>query len=184
MAPFSLIAPEEPLAHEKLFPLLGMVRVPDARRGVDAARALLRIGGAGHSAVIHSRAPQTILAYGAAVRVLRVTVNAPGSTGASGLDTHLPITMTVGTGFFGRSSLTESLQPKHLVQWTRVAYASDPSVPFDDFEGLEPWRATAAAQPIAVTESFEAQESMGEAALSRDELRRLILAELREVVRT
>ena len=72
VAPFPLIVPEEPLAHEKLFPLLGLVRVPDAARGIDAARALLRIGGAGHSAVIHSRDPRTILAYGAAVGVLRV----------------------------------------------------------------------------------------------------------------
>ena len=111
--------PEEPLAHEKLFPLLGLVRVPDAARGIEAARALLRIGGAGHSAAIHSRDPRTILAYGAAVRVLRVTVNAPGSTGSAGLDTNLAPTMTVGTGFFGRSSLTENLQPQHLVQWTR-----------------------------------------------------------------
>ena len=55
--------------------------MPDAARGIDAARALLRIGGPGHSAVIHSRNPRTILAYGAAVNVLRVTVNAPGSTG-------------------------------------------------------------------------------------------------------
>ncbi len=109
VAPFPLIVPEEPLALEKLFPLLGLVRVPDAARGIDAARALLRIGGAGHSAVIHSRDPKTILAYGAAVRVLRVAVNAPGSTGSAGLDTNLAPTMTVGTGFFGRSSLTENL---------------------------------------------------------------------------
>ena len=73
VAPFPLIVPEEPLAHEKLFPLLGLVRVPDAARGIDAARALLRIGGAGHSAVIHSTDPRTILAYGAAVGVLRVS---------------------------------------------------------------------------------------------------------------
>ena len=81
VAPFPLVVPEEPLAREKLFPLLGLVRVPDAARGIDAARSLLRIGGAGHSAVIHSRDPRTILAYGAAVGVLRVAVNAPGSTG-------------------------------------------------------------------------------------------------------
>ena len=37
--------PEEPLAREKLCPVLGLVRVPDARRGIDAARAVLRIGG-------------------------------------------------------------------------------------------------------------------------------------------
>ena len=122
VAPFPLIVPEEPLAREKLFPLLGLVRVPDAARGIDAARALLRIGGAGHSAVIHSHDPRTILAYGAALGVLRVSVNAPGSTGGSGLDTNLAPTMTVGTGFFGRSSLTENLQPQHLTQWTRLAY--------------------------------------------------------------
>ncbi len=122
VAPFPLIVPEEPLALEKLFPLLGLVRVPDAARGIDAARALLRIGGAGHSAVIHSRDPRTILAYGAAVRVLRVSVNAPGSQGSSGLDTNLAPTMTVGTGFFGRSALTENLEPRHLTQWTRLAY--------------------------------------------------------------
>jgi acetaldehyde dehydrogenase/alcohol dehydrogenase len=107
VAPFPLIVPEEPLAHEKPFPLLGMVRVPDLERGIGAARALLRIGGAGHSAVIHSRTPATILAYGAALGVLRVSVNAPGSTGSAGLDTHL----------------TENLHPRDLVQWTQVVYA-------------------------------------------------------------
>jgi acetaldehyde dehydrogenase / alcohol dehydrogenase len=187
VAPFEMVAPEEPLAHEKLFPLLGMVRVPDAQRGIDAARALLRIGGAGHSAVIHSHTPATILAYGAAVNVLRVSVNAPGSTGAAGLDTHLPLTMTIGTGFFGRSSLTQSLQPEHLVQWTRVAYASDPSERFDDFTGLEPWSAVPAAEPVPEpaagvgTAIWDSSTPPGE--LTREQLRSLILAELHEVVR-
>jgi acetaldehyde dehydrogenase / alcohol dehydrogenase len=183
VAPFEMVVPEEPLAREKLFPLLGMVRVRDARHGIDAARAVLRIGGAGHSAVIHSRSPATILAYGAAVRVLRVSVNAPGSTGAAGLDTHLPLTMTIGTGFFGRSSLTESLQPDHLVQWTRIAYASDPSVPFGEFAGLEPWSELPAQPPVAHAHAPEGGPAGdGAGGLSRAELRRLILAELREVV--
>ncbi len=76
-----------------------------------------------------------------------MTVNAPGSTGSAGLDTNLPPTMTIGTGFFGRSSLGENLQPQHLMQWTRVAYASDPDEPFGDFTGLEPWAARPAAAP-------------------------------------
>jgi acyl-CoA reductase-like NAD-dependent aldehyde dehydrogenase len=171
VAPFPLIVPEEPLALEKLFPLLGLVRVPDAARGIDAARALLRIGGAGHSAVIHSTDPKTILAYGAAVRVLRVSVNAPGSTGASGLDTNLAPTMTVGTGFFGRSSLTENLEPRHLTQWTRMAYATEE--PFGDFTGLEPWEARPEPAPVARPSGN---------GLTRDDLRQLILDELRELV--
>jgi acyl-CoA reductase-like NAD-dependent aldehyde dehydrogenase len=175
VAPFGLIVPEEPLALEKLFPLLGLVRVPDAARGIEAARALLRIGGAGHSAVIHSRDPRTILAYGAAVRVLRVSVNAPGSTGGSGLDTNLAPTMTVGTGFFGRSALTENLQPRHLTQWTRLAYASDPAEPFGDFAGLEPWSVRPEPAPVQARPSHDGE-------LTRDDVRRMILDELRELV--
>jgi acetaldehyde dehydrogenase / alcohol dehydrogenase len=171
VAPFELAVPEEPLATEKLFPLLGLVRVPDAARGIDAARALLRIGGGGHSAVIHSRDPRTILAYGAAVRVLRVTVNAPGSTGSAGLDTNLAPTMTIGTGFFGRSSLTENLQPRHLMQWTRLAYGTD--APFGEFDGLQPW--SAVPQPVPVAHAERPQ-------ISREDLRRAILEELRELV--
>jgi acyl-CoA reductase-like NAD-dependent aldehyde dehydrogenase len=184
VAPFELIVPEEPLAHEKLFPLLGMVRVPDARRGIEAANALLRIGGRGHSAVIHSHAAETILAYGAALEVLRISVNAPGSTGSSGLDTDLAPTMTVGTGFFGRSSLTRNLEPGDLVQWTQLAYASDPSEPFGDFSGLEPW-SVAAHAPRPQSPPPQSAETIPTAGgLSMDELRRLILDELRELVRS
>src|SRR3954462_1886388 len=172
VAPFALVMPEEPLALEKLFPLLGLVRVSDALRGIAAARALLRIGGGGHSAVIHSRDPRTILAYGAAVDVLRVTVNAPGSTGSAGLDTALPPSMTIGTGFFGRSSLTENLQPRHLLQWTRLAYGT--AEPFGDFTGLEPWSARPEPAPAPARPAADG--------VSRDELRRLILDELRELV--
>jgi acetaldehyde dehydrogenase/alcohol dehydrogenase len=172
VAPFAHIVPEEPLAHEKLFPLLGLVRVPDAARGIDAARALLRIGGAGHSAVIHSQDPHTVMAYGVGVRVLRVAVNAPGSTGSAGLDTNLAPTMTVGTGFFGRSSLTENLQPQHLVQWTRLAY--DKAVPFAEYGGLEPWAARPEPVPVA-------RPAAG-ADVGRDEVRRMILDELRDLV--
>ena len=177
VAPFSLVVPEEPLAREKLFPLLGLVRVPDARRGIDAARAMLRIGGAGHSAVIHSHDPRTIMAYGAAVQVLRVTVNAGGSTGSAGLDTNLAPTMTIGTGFFGRSSLGENLEPRHLINMTRVAYTTDPSEPFGDFSGLEPWSAAPEADPVpSPALSTGAHDA-------REEIRRIVLEELRELVR-
>jgi acetaldehyde dehydrogenase / alcohol dehydrogenase len=175
IAPFGLIVPEEPLALEKLFPLLGLVRVPDAAGGIEAARALLRIGGAGHSAVIHSRDPRTILAYGAAVKVLRVGVNTPGSTGTAGLDTNLAPSMTVGTGFFGRSALTENLQPQHLTQWTRLAY--DTSQPLGDFTGLQPWSARPEPAPVAARARQTPEPS-------RDELRRMIVDELRTLVGT
>jgi len=177
VAPFSLVVPEEPLAREKLFPLLGLVRVPDARRGIDAARAMLRIGGAGHSAAIHSRDPRTVMAYGAAVQVLRVSVNVGASTGSAGIGTNLAPTMTVGTGFFGRSSLGENLEPRHLINLTRVAYTSDPAEPFGDFDGLQPWNAVLHAEPVP------APDSPVDVQLAREEIRRVVLEELRELVR-
>ena len=47
LAPFDLVVPEEPFAHEKLCPVLGLVSVPNVDRGIDAARAVLRIYRAG-----------------------------------------------------------------------------------------------------------------------------------------
>lgn len=147
LAPFDLVVPEEPLAHEKLCPVLGLVRVPSARGGIAAARSVLRLTGRGHSAAIHSTDPQVIMDYAAAVEVLRVSVNAGNSLGSAGLETNLAPSMTIGTGFFGRSSVAENLHPKHLVQWTRLAYHRDPGEVFGDFSMITPWRAPAAVTP-------------------------------------
>jgi acetaldehyde dehydrogenase / alcohol dehydrogenase len=139
LAPFDLVVDEEPLAHEKLCPVLGVVRTESADRGIEAARAVVRMGGAGHSAAVHSTDPGVIMRYGIRVPVLRITVNAGNSTGSSGLDTNLAPSMTLGTGFVGRSSIGENLEPRHLVNWTRVAYNADAGVPFDDFAGIAAW---------------------------------------------
>jgi hypothetical protein len=199
LAPFDLVVGEEPLAHEKLCPVLGLVRVPSAARGIRTAVAVLRIGGAGHSAVVHSTDPRTVLDYAAAVRVLRVTVNEGGSTGSAGFGTHLAPSMTIGTGFVGRSSLGENLEPKHLVNWTRVAYSTDASEVLPTFDRLEPWAAPVAAvppYPVAINQAPHAVPAApsvpaavpGDAGRPepgelREELRRLIIEELSTIIR-
>ena len=147
LAPVELVVPEEPFCREKLSPVLGVVTVPTAERGIEAARAVVRIGGAGHSAAIHSLDPQVIARYGVRVPVLRMAVNAGNSTGSAGMDTNLAPSMTLGTGFVGRSSIGENLEPRHLVNWTQVAFNSDPAVPFADFAGIEPWHRPAGRVP-------------------------------------
>jgi hypothetical protein len=117
------------------------------------------------------------MAFGAAVGVLRVAVNVGASTGAAGIGTNLAPTMTIGTGFFGRSSLGENLEPRHLINLTRVAYASDPTEPFGEFGGLQPWSTTLAV------ESVPAPEARVDVEVGRAEIRRLVLEELRELVR-
>ncbi|GAA3800166.1 aldehyde dehydrogenase family protein [Sphaerisporangium flaviroseum] len=197
LAPIDLAVPEEPLAHEKLCPVLALLRVPSARRGINAARAVLRISGAGHSAAVHSTDSATIMEFGAAVPVLRISVNAGNSTGASGIDTNLPISMTIGTGFVGGSSAGENLQPGNLVNWTKVAYHVD--APFGDFDRLSPWSPPGGQVPAyprasnartapapsarpAPAGTGPASPGAGDDRL-RDEIRRLILEELATLVR-
>jgi acetaldehyde dehydrogenase/alcohol dehydrogenase len=189
---FDQVVPEEVLAREKLTPLLGMVRVPSVAAGIKAARAVLRISGAGHSAAVHSTDPETILAFGAACNVLRVSVNVGNSLGSSGIQTHLAPTMTIGTGYAGRSSVGENLRPDHLVNWVRLAHNADAKVPMGDFAGLSPWRAASGPVPAYPVPS----NARGDAAPPvrreptevaedddlREELRRIIIEELHDLI--
>ncbi len=59
--------------------------------------------------------------------MLRVSVNVRQQPRRRGFDTNLAPSMTIGTGFAGRSSLGENLEPQHLVNWTRIAYNADTS---------------------------------------------------------
>lgn len=208
VAPIDRVGVDEPLSREKLCPVLGFVRAPHVAAAINVARALIRMSGAGHSAAIHSRMPATIMAYGAAVQALRVVVNAPCSQGAAGFSTHLAPTFTIGTGFFGRSSVGDNIGPQHLVNWTRIAYSNEASEPFGDFSDLEPWgdRPGAAGReaPISLgvlqegappragamvrsgVPTAPAQAGRGaapdETALMREDIRRLVLEELRRAL--
>ncbi len=192
VAEIDRVGVDERLSREKLCPVLGFVRVPHVEAGITTARALIRMSGAGHSAAIHSRTPATILAYGQAVKALRVVVNAPCSQGAAGFATHLAPTFTIGTGFFGGSSIGENIEPRHLVNWTRIAYSDEASEPFGDFDGLETW-----ARPGTIAVGREAPMSLGklqegapaasgdtdEIAQLREEIRRMVLEELRSALK-
>src|SRR5260370_31945981 len=47
LAPVDLVVPEEPFCREKLSPVLGVVSAPTASHGIEAARAVVRIGAPG-----------------------------------------------------------------------------------------------------------------------------------------
>jgi acetaldehyde dehydrogenase/alcohol dehydrogenase len=136
--------------------------------------------------------------------VLRVAVNVGNSLGSAGLQTNLAPSMTIGTGFFGRSSVAENLHPSHLVQWTRLAYSSDPAEPFGDFAGLIPWQAPAGpvppypvasnqrdgghpagpgSPPAAAVRSGHHDLSPDAVGALRAEIRRLVIEELSQLVR-
>ncbi|HEV2257738.1 MAG TPA: hypothetical protein VGS06_31780, partial [Streptosporangiaceae bacterium] len=128
------------------------------------------------------------------------------SLGSAGLETNLAPTMTIGTGFFGRSSVAENLHPSHLVQWTRLAYNSARAEPFGDFTGLVPWQAPAGPVPAYPVASNQRDGGLGpgpgthgpatgttvrsdeiqwqpDAAALREEIRRMVIEELAQLVR-
>jgi hypothetical protein len=103
--------------------------------------------------------------------------------------------MTIGTGYAGRSSVGENLRPDHLVNWVRLAYNVDATVPMADFAGLSPWRATAGPVPAYPTPSNARDASPnatpprrtpdpgpGEDDDLREELRRIIIEELHDLI--
>ena len=99
---------------------------------------MMRNSGRGHSAAIHSKNEATIMAFAAAVPALRVAVNTGCSLGASGFETNLGPSMTIGTGFAGGSSIGDNLTPHHFVHYARIAYNKEASEAFGRFEGLDP----------------------------------------------
>ncbi|MDO3403017.1 aldehyde dehydrogenase family protein [Mycolicibacterium neoaurum] len=198
VAPFGQVISEEVLAHEKLSPVLGMTTVADANRGIRAARAVVRIAGAGHSAAIHSENPAVITEFATQVPVLRVSVNVGNSTGSSGLETNLAPSMTIGTGFVGRSSIGENLQPDNLVNWTRIAYNSDAAVRMAEFGGIQPWRAPSGsvpayprasndrgdgAPPVPARRMPQPRSSDPNLDVLRAELRALVVEELAQLIK-
>ena len=129
------IGDDYPLSREKLCPVLGFYEAANREAALTACRAMVRRQGAGHSAAIHAKDPALLLRFAAEMNVLRIAVNVGCSTGAAGFGTFLPPTMTVGTGYFGRSSVAENIGPKHLLQWTRLAYAREAEFPAAGFAG-------------------------------------------------
>ena len=185
---------DEPLSKEKLCPVLAMFVACSRQQALDMSRAVLRLCGAGHSAAIHSSDPQTILDFAARVEAYRVVVNAPCSQGAAGFGTDLAPSFTIGTGFFGRSSIGENIGPQHLVHWTRIALHQDavdlitdfprallshpgplPEAPSDGVpgKGVPEWRLRA-GRP----------SDDGLPPGLRDEVRRIIAEELRQAFRS
>ena len=192
VTPIRLIGTGEELSREKLCPVLGFLVARGHDQALRQARALLRYAGAGHSAAIHSTAHQSIMDYAAAVEVYRVVVNAPCSQGAAGFGTSLAPTFTIGTGFFGRSSIGENIGPQHLVNWTKIAWHEDdhgiagapsigrlkhpgplPKAPSDGVPGEG--RPHLTAPPVA-------DEPLSRAAL-REQIREIIADELRGLIK-
>ncbi|WP_375329633.1 bifunctional acetaldehyde-CoA/alcohol dehydrogenase [Microcystis sp. BLCC-F210] len=116
---------EEPFSYEKLSPILAMYRAKDFGDGVKKAEKLVLFAGRGHTAVLYT-APsnrENIKRFEDNVQTARVLINTPSSQGAIGdiYNFRLDPSLTLGCGTWGGNSISENVEPTHLLNIKTVA---------------------------------------------------------------
>ncbi|MGT2930597.1 bifunctional acetaldehyde-CoA/alcohol dehydrogenase [Streptococcus dentasini] len=176
----------EKLSSEKLSPLLSVYKAKDREDGIEIVEALLDYQGAGHNAAIQigSQADPFVAEYGDRVKASRVLVNQPDSIGGIGdiYTDALKASLTLGTGSWGKNSLSHNLSTGDLLnvktvakrrnrpQWVRLpekTYYEKNAISYlqDDYEPMR--RALIVADPGMVQFGF-VDTVLGQLAL-RDE---------------
>jgi len=119
------IEQEEPFAHEKLSPVLGMYECSSFEEGCQMAADLIALGGFGHTSVLYcdEKNDDRVNMYGRIVKTSRVLINMPASQGAIGdiYNFRLEPSLTLGCGSWGNNSISENVGPKHLLNVKTVA---------------------------------------------------------------
>jgi succinate-semialdehyde dehydrogenase len=112
---------EDPLAKEKLCPVVAILPYATFHEAVARARENLLLEGAGHSAALHSNNEANIRAAGVGLPVSRLVVNQPCALTAGGSMTNgFAATTTLGCGSWGGNSISENLDYKHLMNVSRI----------------------------------------------------------------
>ncbi len=116
---------DEPFAHEKLSPLLGMIKCNDFDEGVTMAQQLVELGGIGHTSVLYTDKlnRDRLAQFGYWVKTGRVLSNMPSSQGAIGdiYNFRLEPSLTLGCGSWGGNSVSENVGVKHLMNIKTIA---------------------------------------------------------------
>ncbi len=117
---------EEPFAHEKLSPILGLYRAGDFEDAVTKAEALVALGGIGHTSVLYCDQDlqrERVLTFGQRMKTARILINTPASQGGIGdlYNFKLAPSLTLGCGSWGGNSISENVGPKHLINTKTVA---------------------------------------------------------------
>jgi acetaldehyde dehydrogenase / alcohol dehydrogenase len=121
--PIHEVSEHNPLAREKLAPILSLFSVVDEQAGMRMCEQILALEGAGHTAIIYTHMPRLQAEFGAKMPASRILVNTPGVQGGMGLETGLQPSMTLGCGTFGGTSTTDNVTYTHLLNVKRVAYS-------------------------------------------------------------
>ena len=126
MADVAGVGREFPLSMEKLSPILAFYVADGLSRGAERSYEILRYGGMGHTAGVHTRSREAAVRFGSEMPASRITVNTPTTHGAIGFSTALPPSMTLGCGSWGGNVTSDNVSPLHLLDIKRVAFEVRP----------------------------------------------------------
>ncbi len=147
------VGKQHPLSAEKLSPVLSLYFVPDFAAALDACFALLKFGGAGHTAVIYSKDDARTREYALRMPANRVLVNTPAPQGSTGITTNVFPSMTLGCGAVAGNITSDNVGPQHLINIKRLAYVV--RKPEEAFEMPLDYHAAGAGQAAAAGNTID-----------------------------
>ncbi|MBA2333930.1 MAG: aldehyde dehydrogenase family protein [Blastocatellia bacterium] len=115
-----------PWSIEKLSPTLAFFVAEGIENGANRCEEILKFGGMGHTAGMHSQSREAAVRFGGQMPASRIVINSPTTHGAIGFSTDLPPSMTLGCGSWGGNVTSDNVSPIHLMDIKRVAFETKP----------------------------------------------------------
>ncbi len=115
-----------PWSIEKLSPSLAFFVADGIEAGASRCKEILKFGGMGHTAGMHTESREAAIRFGAQMPASRIVINSPTTHGAIGFSTDLAPSMTLGCGSWGGNVTSDNVSPIHLMDIKRVAFETKP----------------------------------------------------------
>lgn len=129
VTPLQGIGKDYPFSREKLTSVLGFIVVDGVQQGLKLCIDILRFGGDGHSAVIHSRDNAQVEEMAMSLPAFRIIVNSMSTLGSVGYTCGFMPSMTLGTGGIGGAIVGDNITVTHVINYKRVAWELQPYEP-------------------------------------------------------
>ena len=140
-----------PWSIEKLSPTLAFYVVDGIEQGANRCEEILRFGGMGHTAGMHTQSREAAIRYGQQMPASRVIINSPTTHGAIGFSTDLSPSMTLGCGSWGGNVTSDNVSPIHLMDIKRVAFET---------KAVSSQQSVVRSQPVSISNKSSKREEI------------------------
>ncbi|MBE6036204.1 MAG: aldehyde dehydrogenase family protein [Clostridiales bacterium] len=133
LVPTRGVGPLDLMSREKMCPVLAFTPYNGFSHAVSMAESNLGVGGKGHSVSLWSNTPEHVEEAALKLAASRFVVNQCCALTAGGsFQNGLAPSNTLGCGTWGRNSISENLDCKHLINVVRVAYPLNKETPSEE----------------------------------------------------